>query len=233
VSRWSRAARTLSLPEGSRVLDLGCAFGWGTRLLVRRYRTYGHDLSAAYIERARRLVPAATFSIGPADRVPYDGGYFDGILLLDVLEHVPNDRAVICEVSRVLRPGGRLVLSVPNRGALAPLDSLNLYHRLTGGRRLPPTDDPSWPSSLIHRHYSLGDLRELLGEDFRIRQTQYTGIGVAEPVNLVVALLFRALLPLPRVYEILQYLYFGVYLAEDHLHTGAWGYHLMIEAERR
>src|SRR5579875_610697 len=145
MARWGRAIRLLQLPPGSSVLDLGCAFGFGTKMLARRYRAYGHDLSAGYIERARRSVPA-TFTVGAADAVPYPDASFDGILLLDVLEHVPDERSVLAEVARLLRPGGRLVLSVPNRGLLARADSLNVYQRLIRPGWLPPTDDPSWPA---------------------------------------------------------------------------------------
>ncbi|MDQ2741163.1 MAG: class I SAM-dependent methyltransferase [Chloroflexota bacterium] len=232
MTRWGRAARLLRLPPGSRVLDLGCAFGFGTRLLARRYETFGHDLSATYIERAHRALPGIPFTVGAADRVPYPDGFFDGVVLLDVLEHVPNERPVLAEIARLLRPGGRLIVSVPNRGWLAGFDSLNLYHDLLGAAAPAPTDDPSWPEVHLHRHYSLEELRTLLGGDFYLRSARYTGLGLAELVNLVLLLLCKALLRRPRAYEVLQYLYFGVYLLEDLMPTGAGGYHLMIEAER-
>jgi SAM-dependent methyltransferase len=233
MARWSRAARLVRLPPGSRVLDLGCAFGFGTRMLVGRYETYGHDLNHAYIGRARRSVRQATFTQGSADRVPYGDGFFDGILLLDVLEHVPEEAPVVKEITRLLRPGGRLILSVPNRGWLAPLDSLNVYQRVARGHFPPPTDDPSWQQSPVHRHYGEDDLARLLGPRFRILSSHYTGLGIAEPVNLVLLLLFRAVPGLRSLYNVLQYLYFGVYLLEDMIPTGPFGYHLMIEAERR
>lgn len=232
MARWGRAARRLHLPPGSKVLDLGCAFGFGTRLLLPRYRAYGHDLSGSYIERARRAVPAAVFTQGPANDVPYPDDFFDAVLLLDVLEHVPDERALIDEVARVLRPGGQLVVSVPNRGLLAKLDSLNLYQSLMGSRALPPTDDPSWPVSPVHRHYAVRDLAALLGHRFQIRSIEYTGLGLAEVLHLPLLLLLRGMFHLPSVYERLQYLYFGVYLAEDLVRTGSFGYHLMIAAER-
>lgn len=229
MARWGRAARLLNLPPGSRVLDLGCAFGFGTRLLPARYETYGHDLDAIYVERARRQVPAARFTHGPAHQVPYPDAYFDGILLLDVLEHVPDEQLVAAEIERLLRPGGSLILSVPNRGLLAGLDSLNLYQRRWPHGR-PPTNDPSWPLSPHHRHYSLRELQTLLAPAFRIEAAHYTGLGVAEPLNFLLLLLRRG--PFPQLYDLAQYLYFGVYLAEDFLPAGRAGYHLMIEAER-
>ena len=177
-------------------------------------------------------MPQAVFTQGGADSVPYPDGYFDGILLLDVLEHVPDERSVLQEAARLLRPGGKLILSVPNRGALAWLDSLNLYRRLLGPSAPAPTDDPSWSLSPTHRHYSLGDLERLLGGHFRVIRAHYTGLGLAEPVNLALLLLLRVFLRSPRLYDLAQYLYFGVYLAEDLFPTGRHGYHLMMEAER-
>jgi SAM-dependent methyltransferase len=232
MTRWSRAAHLLDLPTRSRVLDLGCAFGFGTRMLVPRYETYGHDLDACYIARARKSVPLVTFTLGPASDVPYHDRFFDGVVLLDVLEHVPDDGAVVREVARLLRPGGRLVLSVPNTGLLAAWDSLNVYTRLVRSPRLAPTNDPSWAKSPNHRHYSLEQILDLLGDDFSLSSVQYTGLGVAEPVNLLLLLAFRGLLRIPRLYNALQYLYFTVYMTEDLLPTGRWGYHMMLTAER-
>lgn len=232
MARWYRARRLLDIPPRSRVLDLGCAFGFGTRLLQRRYETYGHDLSRPYIERARATAPLATFTCGAADAIPYPEAYFDAILLLDVLEHVPDANSVVREITRVLRPSGCLVLSVPNRGVLGWLDSLNMYHRLLGDKLPPPTDDPSWHQRPRHEHYALSDIRRLFEPRYRIREVRYSGLGVAEVVNLLLLLLFRALFPMPRAYAVLQYLYFGTYLVEDMVKTGRYGYHLMARLEK-
>jgi SAM-dependent methyltransferase len=233
MSRWNRAARLLDLPSRSRVLDLGCAFGFGTRMLLPKYSAFGHDLNAAYIDRARKSLPKATFTSGTAESIPYPDGFFDGVLLLDVLEHVRDEKAVLQEIHRILRPGGCLVVSVPNDGLLAGWDSLNVYRQMFGGGRPAPTDDPSWTISPQHRHYSLERLEALVEDGFQMRTVQYTGLGLAEPINLLLLLAFRALLPLPRVYRAAQYVYFAAYLAEDRVVTGRYGYHLMALFSRR
>jgi SAM-dependent methyltransferase len=233
VARWYRARRLLELPMGARILDLGCAFGFGTRLLESRYETYGHDLSVDYIERARRSSTRSTFTCGPADDVPYPDAYFDAVLALDVLEHVPDAERVVREILRVLRPGGQLIVSVPNRGALAGIDSLNLYHRWLGSSAPAPTDDPSWRARPHHAHYDLAEVRRMFEPDFQIRDVQYSGLGIAELVNLGLLVTCIALLRLPRLYRVLQYLYFAVYLVEDLRRTGESGYHMMVRLKKR
>jgi len=47
------------------------------------------------------------------DDIPRDDGYYDAVVLTQVLEHVPDPLAVLTEIRRVLKPGGRLLLSVP------------------------------------------------------------------------------------------------------------------------
>lgn len=232
MARWMRASRALRLPAGSKVLDLGCAFGFGMRHLTRRYQAYGHDLNPDYIDRARQSVPKAAFTCGSAEDVPYEDGTFDAILLLDVLEHVPDVRSVVSEIDRLLSPGGQLIISVPNQGALERIDSLNVYSRLLGNRIMPPTDDPSWAKSPVHRHYSLREIATMLGSGYRIRDVHYSGIGLAEIVHLPLVLLFRGLLRRPDAYNKAVILYVLVYVLEDQIRTGPWGYHMMIDAER-
>ncbi len=88
------------------------------------------DQSLRYIMQARRRHPTGTYLLSCAETLPLADQSFDGVLLLDVLEHVSDQQAVLREIQRVLKPGGTLVLSVPHRGLLGWLDSLNLYAAL-------------------------------------------------------------------------------------------------------
>lgn len=231
MARWGRALGLLP-PPPARVLDCGCAFGFLTARLARRYDVAGIDLDAGYVERARKRVPGGDIRRGGAADLPWPDAGFDAAVCLDVLEHVPDPAAVVAELARVVRPGGTLVVSVPHRGLLAAADSLNVYHRLLP-RALPPTDDPSWRSRPHHRHFSLPELSDLLAPGFTIDAVRRTGLGLAELINLPLLLATRAISPrLAPLYSILQYGYFMAYLAEDLIPTGPAGYHLMVRARR-
>ncbi len=229
MARWTRAIQALPFKRG-RVLDLGCAFGFATQQLARRgYETVGVDASPAYIARARRAHPQGMYLLASAEAVPLPDHSFDGVLFLDVLEHVRDERAALAEIARLLKPGGTLIVSVPHRGLLWRLDSLNLYQWLVRRTHhgLPPLeiglDAP-------HRHYGLAQLQEMLGSRFRVERVMRTGLGLAELVNVPLLVFCRYLLGWEWLYQILQYVYFTVYLLEDGVPLGKLGYHIMVVA---
>lgn len=109
------------LPASTRVLDAGCGEG----VLVEEYagRLAIEGLDANYSsDRVRR---------GSLTALPYPDGTFDRALCLDVLEHLSfeDQPRALAELRRVLRPGGELLVSVPN---LAHLQSR--VHFLLRGR---------------------------------------------------------------------------------------------------
>lgn len=230
MARWERAARLL--PPDGRVLDLGCAFGHGTRMLARRHEAHGVDASAAFIARAQRAAPDIPFHCAPAEAIPYPDSHFDAVLLLDVLEHVAREAPVLAEVYRVLRPGGTLILSVPHKGALSWLDSLNVWDYFAGGGSHPP-EEVIPGGYRYHRHYGEADLRRLLGDRFLVQRVERTGLGLVEPLNLALLALCKGLLRSQWLYDRAVYLYYGAYIAEDLLRCGTASYHIMLRAIRR
>jgi SAM-dependent methyltransferase len=69
------------------------------------------DLSAACVARLR--AGGADAREGSATNLPFPSAHFDLVCAFDIIEHVDDDELVLAELVRVLRPGGRLVLSVP------------------------------------------------------------------------------------------------------------------------
>ncbi len=108
--------RLSGLGPGARVLDVGCGSGAFTEVLSRRgFQASGLDISSKLIALAKRKFPAIDFYEGDAERLPFDAGRFDGVLLSGLIHHFPDQRALAAEVFRVLKPGGRFVAFDPNR----------------------------------------------------------------------------------------------------------------------
>jgi SAM-dependent methyltransferase len=85
----------------------------------------GLEFDFERIMEARRLVGQVVNAAG--EKLPFPDGSFDFILSHEVLEHVTDDAAAMGEMARVLRPGGRLALFVPNRGY--PYETHGIYWR--------------------------------------------------------------------------------------------------------
>ncbi|MEV8516033.1 class I SAM-dependent methyltransferase [Dactylosporangium sp. NPDC051484] len=101
------------LPAAARVLDLGCGCGVpvARNLAERGHDVTGVDLSDVQIERARRLVPRATFLRADATTVAFPERSFDAVVCLYALIHMPLDaqQPLIARIATWLRPGGILL----------------------------------------------------------------------------------------------------------------------------
>lgn len=96
------------------VLDVGCGVGDIIRALPSRCC----GLGMAYSEADLRLAQLdggseIHFIRAAAEALPFPTGSVDGIVCLEVIEHLPDDRLAVRELARVLKPRGRLVISVP------------------------------------------------------------------------------------------------------------------------
>ena len=98
------------VPAAGRVLDIGCGCGVpvARRLSAAGYEVTGVDISDVQIERARQLVPAASFIRADATELDFPTGSFDAVICLYALIHMPLDRQppLLRLISRWLRPGG-------------------------------------------------------------------------------------------------------------------------------
>ncbi len=129
------ADRWLNFPLG-RVLDFGCGSGGMLRRIADRSEAcFGVDVDPVRLANARRLTRADVRPIVPGRPLPFDDAQFDTVLLVEVIEHVPDERTVLAELSRVLRPGGRLLVTTPHRGPLTFLDPGNFKFLLPGLHR--------------------------------------------------------------------------------------------------
>jgi SAM-dependent methyltransferase len=106
--------RGLDLAAGVRILDLGCGKGPYVGALERRgYTAMGIDPDPAQLAVARRHVTrSGRLAAASGERLPFRDAAFDRVVSVCVLEHTDDDRRVLAEVRRVLKPGGVFALSV-------------------------------------------------------------------------------------------------------------------------
>jgi ubiquinone biosynthesis O-methyltransferase len=101
--------------DGRRVLDVGCGDGELALELTKRGAVVtGIDASAAMIDAAKRRATQynvdITFQVGPAEQLPFAAEQFDVVTAITILCFVDDAAPVFREFTRVLRPGGRLVI---------------------------------------------------------------------------------------------------------------------------
>ena len=113
----------------AKILDAGCGdginlFGLDKMICERKWNSllYGVDYNPLRLERASKFSFVEEIIQSSLDNLSYEDGWFDVILCNQVLEHIPQDKNVLLELKRVIRPGGLFILGVPNEGcALARL----------------------------------------------------------------------------------------------------------------
>lgn len=167
-------------PPGGRVLEVGCGAGYGTQLIVKRFgasRVDALDLDPAMVARARRRLRrygdrvevrqgSATDLSAALAPIGGDDALYDAVFDFAILHHVPDWRAAVAEVARVLRPGGRFYFDEVTAAALATRGYRWLFDhprddRFTGAEFVAELEHqglwvgPRW-RTYVREHYVLG-----------------------------------------------------------------------------
>ena len=124
-ARLEALSRDLAVPPAGRVLDYGCAD-------VPYRRFFGPDVDFVAADLPGN--PHATLLLGDDGTVPAPDGAFDAVLSTQVLEHVVDPALYLRECHRVLRPGGRLLLSTHGTFVYHP-DPVDLWRWTCAGLR--------------------------------------------------------------------------------------------------
>jgi SAM-dependent methyltransferase len=110
------------VPRGGRVLDAGCGRSLFTEIRPDwPFRIVASDVDHDLLRSRRDEFGDVRFLVGEAQPLPFKDGAFDAVFAGELIEHLPDPRPGVAEFRRVLRPGGTLILTTPNRLRLANL----------------------------------------------------------------------------------------------------------------
>jgi ubiquinone/menaquinone biosynthesis C-methylase UbiE len=201
------------LTPNSRVLDAGC----GASPLVQRltelgYDAWGLDHSFRMLQEAHS-VPRGRFVQGDIEALPFPDEAFDAVVCLGVLDYLPSDEFALRELSRVIRKGGTLMLSLPQKVNVPVIVELGLYLQkklvalLGAETKLSHSSSQirtKWPA-LQRRDSSLTLLKHVgfVPQKYRaVRFSPMTGIGRAlfsETMAIRASKFFEVLHPIPCI----------------------------------
>ena len=129
--------RHVAPPAGARVLEIGCGTGHNFGMLGAFGAVDGLEIDAPAraIASERLGRPVGNAPLPELTGVP--DGHYDLIALLDVLEHIDGDRAALASIRRKLKPGGKLLVTVPaNQWMWSAHDVVHHHHRRYSGATL-------------------------------------------------------------------------------------------------
>jgi SAM-dependent methyltransferase len=166
-----------SEPLARPILDVGCGDGHFAQACLSTIVDAGVDLDAAKIDEARRTGAYLLALAASGTRLPFRDGAFASVVGNCSLEHIPDFDGAAAEISRVLQPGGKLVMTVPSERFVTSL----FWARLLDGLRLGRLADAyrAWftrISTCYHAHSRDEWMRRLAAAGLRVeRWTSYLG----------------------------------------------------------
>lgn len=120
--KWPKLKKFIPLQAGVSIVDFGCGNG---KILSEIYKINpqanltGLDVSQAAINQAKRRLPGVKFyKINDGGLIPLEDGSVDFIFSSEVIEHVYDTENAFTEFSRILKPGGRILLTTPYHGLI-------------------------------------------------------------------------------------------------------------------
>ena len=167
---------------GGRLLDVGCGDGVFTRDLGRGFEeVHGVDVQDEFLSRFRDAVqgdPRFKVANMSAAAMNFPDAYFDTIVTIETLEHVADLSGTASEICRVLRPGGELLITVPNRWFPFENHGIRIGNWEKGGR-IPLITYWPW----LHRRWAIARVFTVrdLDQLFVKHGLQRAGLGYAWP----------------------------------------------------
>lgn len=183
LAKKERVEKFLAGNTSARILDLGCGEG----VLVKAFRERGYNITGMDLNYESEYVQR-----GSILETGHPDASYDIVLCLDVIEHLSyeDQERAVCEMARLLKPGGKLLLTVPNLAHLASRLSFLLTGKLVR-------------TSTIDRHPGdrpLAEYRKMLLQHFTVKSVE--GIFPTFPlISFFTVWKPAASVPLHRIYN--------------------------------
>lgn len=163
-----------AMPFEPPVLDLGCGDGFFSSVLPRVEPWVGLDPDGAALRFARRSRIGNTLVCGDGARMPFPDGAFATVVSNSVLEHVPPLAETLAEAHRVLRPGGRFLITAPSDRFAGMLLGSSLASAAGWPRLAQAYGDWFNGHSRHHHTFDIGTWQEWLERaGFRVERAHY------------------------------------------------------------
>ncbi|MCH7548971.1 MAG: methyltransferase domain-containing protein [Candidatus Krumholzibacteriota bacterium] len=190
IQRRYRLATALCPPQGDVLLDFGCGNGVQTMLFAPHFRrVIGLDISRSYLDE----LAARAAEAGYGDRVetvhfhgqsfPLETAGVDYAVSFEVLEHVEDEAGALAELARVIRPGGSLVMSVPNKWWVFETHGADLpllrWNRVPFFSWLPKPIHDRYARARIYRRPEI--MRKIEETGFRVTAARY----ITAPMDVI------------------------------------------------
>ncbi|MBI1840567.1 MAG: class I SAM-dependent methyltransferase [Verrucomicrobia bacterium] len=155
ILRRHELLRSLPRLRPLRVIDLGCGTGHVLETLAGRgIELFGMEYAPSPLRSCERRVPQATLFAGDMTRIPLETDSFDVAVSLEVCEHIQFDVTAMREAHRILRPGGRFIMSVPgNRHDPLYMELIGHYRHYTQAALVGILREVGFSQVLPLRHY--------------------------------------------------------------------------------
>jgi SAM-dependent methyltransferase len=122
--------RVVQPPKNARILEIGCGTGHNLSMLSKFGRVEATEMDATARSLASKRLGRAVTDAALPDLSDWPTDHFDLVALLDVLEHVPDDRSALAAIYERLKPGGKLLVTVPaNKWMWSAHDVAHHHHR--------------------------------------------------------------------------------------------------------
>ncbi len=161
-----------------RILDLGCGTGWKAAYFQREpsNSVIAVDRDARLLEFGRKTFGVESLVEGDACALAFPSATFDWVLAVEVIEHLARPDLLLREVHRVLRPGGKLLLTTPNRlQYLRPWHPRWFYRAMLRRMVLEPSHV---------REFTARELEQILPPGLEVDRLHYRGTLCGRPVRI-------------------------------------------------